>query len=158
MLKSCCAFGMAHFSFTRMILTLAYLALLVRISLIDIKNMRIPDREVAGLFGIGLLLLFTEGIQAIPAKCAGIFVVSLPMLLLAMAMPGAFGGGDIKLMAAAGFCQGPKEACAGFAAGIFLAGIWSCCLLASGRKKREDAIAFGPFLCLGLFLAMVCTA
>lgn len=32
-------------------------------------------------------------------RLIGALIVSVPMLLLALAIPGAFGGGDIKLMA-----------------------------------------------------------
>lgn len=50
-------------------------------------------------------------------RLLGALIVSVPMLVLALIVPGAFGGGDIKLMAASGLFLGMDAiVCAMFSA------------------------------------------
>ena len=67
--------------------------------------------------------------------------------------PGSIGGGDVKLMGAAGLLLGRELIITAFVIGIFPAGLYSLGLLLSGKAGRKDGIPFGPFLCLGLGLA-----
>ena len=77
------------------------------------------------------------------------------VLYLRPTIPGGFGGGDIKLMAAAGLFLGwQRTLLAGFLAlvGGGTYGIW---LLAARKAGRRDHFAFGPFLCAGLAAALL---
>lgn len=65
------------------------------------------------------------------------------------------GGGDIKLMAAAGFLLGWRLNLAAFFTGLFSGGVYGSFLLLSGKGGRKDSMAFGPFLCLGIALAIL---
>jgi len=85
--------------------------------------------------------------------CHWFFCVSVPLLLLTLLIPGAFGGGDIKLMAACGFFLGWKLNLIALAIGIFTGGIWGIWLLATKKKERKEHFAFGPFLCVGVVCA-----
>ncbi len=65
----------------------------------------------------------------------------------------AFGGGDIKLMAAAGLFAGWKCVILAFLIGCVLGAV-----IHSIRMKLTDAdrvLAFGPYLCVGLFISIL---
>ena len=62
---------------------------------------------------------------------AGFFCVSFFLLIISWASRGGIGGGDVKLMAAAGFLCGVKAILQAAMIGFFLAGLygaffWSC--------------------------------
>jgi leader peptidase (prepilin peptidase)/N-methyltransferase len=88
-------------------------------------------------------------------RIAGIFIVSAPLFLIASLFPGSFGGGDAKLMAAAGFLLGWPGALISFVIAAFTCGVYSVLSLVLGKKSRSDAFAFGPHLCVGIFLGML---
>lgn len=136
------------------LLALGWCGLLLAAALIDADTMTIPDRLNLALALTGAASLLTAP-DAWADRLLGAVCVSVPMLLVCLAVPGGFGGGDIKLMAAAGLFLGWRHTLlAGFLAltggGVY--GIW---LLASRRAGRRDHFAFGPFLCAGLVLALL---
>jgi leader peptidase (prepilin peptidase)/N-methyltransferase len=77
-------------------------------------------------------------------------VVSLPMLIMAMVIDGAFGGGDIKLMIVCGFLLGWQNTLTAFFVAVIIAGSISLALTLGGKTKKGAHIAFGPHLCLGI--------
>ena len=85
----------------------------------------------------------------------GAFCVSVPMLLLCLVIDGAFGGGDIKLMAAAGLFLGWQNTLLAMFLGILGGGLYGIWLLAAKRADKKDHFAFGPFLCVGIVIAML---
>ena len=66
---------------------------------------------------------------------------------------GAFGGGDIKLMAAGGFFLGWRASLAAAWIGLTAAALYCAVLMLKRRLTFKDTIAFGPFLALGLGIA-----
>ena len=101
------------------------------------------------------LSVFTEPEIPFTARLIGIFCTALPMYLANLVVDGAFGGGDIRLLAAAGFCLGWKTCLIGTITGLFLGGLQSVVLLALGKVRfgERARIPFAPALCLGLFAA-----
>lgn len=99
-----------------------------------------------GIYGAG---------NSFTARLIGIFCTALPMYLANLFVDGAFGGGDIRLLAAAGFCLGWKTCLIGTITGLFLGGLQSVVLLALGKVRfgERARIPFAPALCLGLFAA-----
>ncbi len=73
------------------------------------------------------------------------FSVSLPLFLITLAVPGGFGGGDIKLMAACGLFLGWKLCLLSLCFGLLTGGLYGIWLLAAGKKGRKEHFAFGPF-------------
>ena len=69
--------------------------------------------------------------------------------------PGAFGGGDIKLMAAAGLFLGWQHTLLAMFFGILGGGFYGMYLLAARKADKKDHFAFGPFLCVGIVLALL---
>jgi leader peptidase (prepilin peptidase)/N-methyltransferase len=85
----------------------------------------------------------------------GLFAGGFPLLLIALfcsfaLKKEAFGGGDVKLMAAAGLVIGWRLVITSYVIGIITGAIFGVILLATGKKKRGDEIPFGPFLSLGI--------
>ena len=149
---------------------------LLAIALTDCRTRLIPDRHVlavivlaaasAGLTGAAdpTGLAWPAGLAGVghpisrvtfAERGIGLFVVSVPMLLISLAVRGAYGGGDIKLMAAAGLLLGWLRCIAAFLTGSLLAGIYAAALLICRRNKRGGYIAFGPWLCMGILIALV---
>jgi leader peptidase (prepilin peptidase)/N-methyltransferase len=74
---------------------------------------------------------------------AAIFLASIPF------GEGAFGIGDVKLLAGVGLMSGGIRGFTGFASGLFAAGIVIALLLVTRRVGRKTFIPFGPFLVFG---------
>lgn len=88
-------------------------------------------------------------------RMLGMLVISVPMFLTAVLVPGGFGGGDIKLMAAGGLFLGWKGTVLAAVLGIFAGGIWGLYLVLFKRAGRRDAFPFGPCLCGGMLASFV---
>jgi len=73
---------------------------------------------------------------------------------LTLAIPGAFGGGDIKLMAVCGFILGWQLALLAFFIALLIGGSIAVFLLASGKRKRGQHMVFGPAICAGTVTAL----
>ena len=133
---------------------LALCGVLLSISLIDAETQTIPDRLnlAVGVLAVVHLLLRPAGWGQ---SLIGAVCISVPMLILCLIIPGAFGGGDIKLMAAAGLYLGwPHTLLAAFFA-ILGGGGYGMYLLAARKADKKDHFAFGPFLCVGIVLALL---
>ncbi len=137
----------------RMLTLTAFFMLLAGIAAYDCRYRKIPDRFVLLLGIVGAASVFIMPETEISSRLAGIFAASLPLFFTTMLFPGAFGGGDIKLMAAAGLFLGGEQAVRALLWGIVSGGIYAAVCLLSGRKGRKDRFAFGPFLCIGIVLA-----
>lgn len=118
----------------------------------DFKTRRIEDGSLLALFLLGVLSLLSGGGPALPERLLGMAAVSVPFLGLALFLPGALGGGDVKLMAAGGFFLGSR--------GIWTALLFAlpgsavfCLWLLIRKKGRKAAFPLGPFLCAGMALA-----
>ncbi len=124
----------------------AVLALLFLMTVFDIRAHRIPNGLILLLVLCGLPV---PGILS-AARLAGAFVVSLPLLMLAVAVPGSFGSGDVKLTAAAGWLLGVRLILDAFVFGMMSAGVFCLILLLTGKAKRNTKIPLAPFLCAGI--------
>ena len=131
-----------------------YLGILLVVALIDWDTQMIYDRfhVLILLLGIAALWLFPE--YGIRDRIIGASVISIPMLLLSLAIPGAFGGGDMKLMAASGFFLGTAGIVCAMFFGLLTGGGYGAVMLAKKRLKGNDHFAFGPFLAFGLALSV----
>ena len=133
---------------------LLFLALLSIISSVDIATMEIPNTFVIAALVLGIISIFTMPGTSLPSRILGMFVVSVPLLLITLLIPGAFGGGDIKLMAACGLFLGTKLTLLSFAFAVLTGGLYGIWLLVMKKKSGKEHFAFGPFLCLGMAAAL----
>lgn len=128
-------------------------SILLVLSIIDWRTFEIPFACNVGIALLGLCKMISD-LAHWENYVIGFFVVSGFFYFLYLVTKGrAMGGGDIKLMAAAGLLLGWKQ--------IILAMIIGCILGAvihSIRMKvaKEDRVlAFGPYLSMGIFFTML---
>ena len=138
----------------RAVTVFCLLTILFIIAQIDQKTMEIPNGLVIACMIPAGVAIFAFPQVTIGARLSGIVSVSLPLLLLTLAIPGAFGGGDIKLMAVIGFFLGWKMCLTAFALAVLIGGLYGIVLLLSKKKGGKEHFAFGPFLCAGIAIAI----
>lgn len=132
-----------------------FLVVLCIASVSDWKKRRIP--------GWITVLLLLPGVLACTGDCScetgvrealtGLLTGAAFLLIPAIIIRGAVGGGDIKLMGASGFFLGPEWGMTGLFLGLLIAVIYGIAGLVSGKRKRKEAIPLGPFLAFGLSAA-----
>jgi leader peptidase (prepilin peptidase)/N-methyltransferase len=87
--------------------------------------------------------------------------VAIPAVLYLPSIPfgaGAFGLGDVKLLAGVGLMLGGDRALGGTLFGLILAGVVLVVLLVTRRIGRKSFVPFGPFLILGALWAVLIRA
>lgn len=124
------------------------------IALIDADTQEIPDGLVIALASIALASAFAAPQTGWTERLIGMVCVSVPMLLINLAVPTSFGGGDIKMMAAAGLLLGWKMTLVAMFIALLTGGGYGVWLLASKRKGKREHFAFGPFLAAGCGVAL----
>ncbi|AGA69194.1 type IV leader peptidase [Desulfitobacterium dichloroeliminans LMG P-21439] len=124
-----------------------FIALLSAASLWDLKKRIIPDTICVFIVLTGLFIFE-------PLKLFGV-LAALPFLLAALIWDG-MGGGDIKLMAAAGLVLGLQKSMAaiiiGLTAMLVFHAIYTLIQRLRGRNAPK-AYPLAPFLSLGCFAA-----
>ncbi|MFQ7536913.1 MAG: prepilin peptidase [Clostridium sp.] len=118
------------------VLVFAVFMILFTITMIDFDTMTIPNGLLLALLvPVGIFTaLHTE--MDIVTRCIGFFIVSLPMYLLTVLIPDCFGGGDIKLIAVAGFLLGWKLTLLAFFISVISGGCYAICLLCPKKRKK----------------------
>jgi len=119
--------------------------------MIDLKTYEIPFGINIFILTLGLVRLVFEWPDFVP-YVIGFFAVSVVLEIIVLLSGGrAMGGGDVKLMAAAGLLIGYKN--------IILAFILACVLgsiihiLRMRLTNAENVLAMGPYLSLGIFIS-----
>ncbi len=143
-----------YYGFTLAALTVFLLyGVLTVISFIDWDTMEIPPVLNIMILVLGIISIFTMGGPSILERVIGLFCISLPLYLIILVIPEGFGGGDIKMMFAAGFFLGWKGTLVAFCIGAILGGIYGVYMLAVRKSGGKEHFAFGPFLALGIAIA-----
>lgn len=147
-----------------LILTLPLAFSFVCLAVIDIETKRLPDKLTYPTFFIGVLLAVAASIvlgDSTPLwnalrSAGGALVV---FFLIALAAPGGFGLGDVKLAPSLGLAmgfatRGGARSFVGFMAAFVLGALIGILLMAGGKAGRKTKIPFGPFLVAGTFLVL----
>lgn len=129
-------------------------SVLIVISAIDMDTKEIPNGAVLIILICGIINILLDPELTWMQGLIGFFVASLPMLLIALVSGGGMGGGDIKLMAAAGLFLGWENILTAFFISCLTAGVTGMILILTKKRGRKDKIPFGPFLALGIITAM----
>lgn len=138
-----------------------FFGVLTVIAFIDMDTMEIPPSLNLIILGLGIISLILNliGVQksdvSIIDRLMGAVCVSGFLLIVTILVKGAFGGGDIKLMAAAGVLLGWKGVLTGFLIGLFIGAAIGIVLIARRKKGGKEHMPFGPSLCIGLVLAVL---
>ncbi|MEG0292333.1 MAG: prepilin peptidase [Anaerovoracaceae bacterium] len=136
------------------IIAFLVLSVLIVITYIDIDIQEIPDRLNLSIFLLGVASIFVTDDVVIGSRLIGFVAVALPMVIITIIIKDAFGGGDIKLCAAAGFLLGIQGIVVGAFIGIILGGLYGIYLLVTKKKDKKDHFAFGPFLSFGIGISL----
>lgn len=150
-----------RFGFTWELLQWLLLAgLLLLLSLIDWTARLLPDKLLLAAIAVRVVFLFVLA-QPLPETLVdmalGAFSVSLPLLVLSLAMDRilgkeTLGGGDIKLLFVLGLYFQWLEMILLLLIGCVLALLW---VAAAGRKQRQPEIPLGPFLAAAWLLVVL---
>ena len=135
------------------VITSVFLILLVACASSDIKDGIVPDLIlilIAVLAAVKIFLLEMHTLPNIAEHIAGALIISVPMLITTLIVKGAFGGGDIKLMAAAGLYMAWRATLGGAVLGICTAGIYGIVLIILKKANKTSKIRLAPFLVYGL--------
>jgi leader peptidase (prepilin peptidase)/N-methyltransferase len=136
------------------LLGIAFVLLLVPITLIDLDHRIIPNKltllgAVVGLLLVGLLFPDELDESLIAAAAAGGF-----FLVAALVYPAGMGMGDVKLAAVMGIFLGRAVAPAIFVALLAGSLIGVALIARYGAAARKQGIPFGPWLALGGLVAL----
>lgn len=131
---------------------LLYDAILIRLAIEDFKERKIRDKYnvwILVLTGISAVLGFGSPLSS---RLIGMFLMSVPMVGIALVRPGSFGGGDVKLAFASGAFLGWRGVLEGTVYGIVLASIYCLWLIFVKKESRDVQFALGPYLSAGYIL------
>ena len=129
-------------------------SVLLVISITDFKTYEIPVKYNRIIGILGLVRMMTDP-EHWYEYAAGFFAVSGLLFMMYLISKGkAIGGGDIKLMAAAGLLIGWRDILLALMIGSVTASVIHLILMKLKGKSR--VLAFGPYLSFGIFMTMIC--
>jgi leader peptidase (prepilin peptidase)/N-methyltransferase len=120
----------------------------------DLDQRLLPDVLTLPVIPVALIYALSGanplvGTELGPALIAA---VAIPAVLFLPSIPfgeGAFGLGDVKLLAGVGLLVGGSRALGGVIFGLLVSGIVLVVLLAARRIGRKSYVPFGPFFIIG---------
>lgn len=140
-------------SFAALTVFLVFVVLTL-ITFIDMDTQYIPPVLNIILGVLGIISIWSMPGVSVFDRAVGFVCISLPLLLIVLIVPDGFGGGDIKLMSAAGILLGWKGNVVAFFIGLVLGGAYGIYLLAVRKKGKKEHFAFGPFLSIGIAISL----
>lgn len=149
-LMYCLIFAVMGFT-VRAVLACAVCSALIVIAVIDWRTYEIPFGLNVFIACIGAINLCVDYREWLNYLIGAICVSGFLMILYLVTKGRGIGGGDIKLMAAAGLFLGWKNIILAFVIGCVLGSIIH--LIRMKASKAEHVLAFGPYLAGGIFVA-----
>ena len=137
-----------------MLLSVLLEGVLAYIAAIDTLKNKITNRSLILLGVVGIAATYHFPISITKRLWGGV-INSGALFLINLIRPGAFGGGDVKLLAIAGFLLGIRGGVLALCAAFLSGGVVSVLLLVTGKKRRTDSMAFGPYICFGICIFFV---
>ncbi|QWS33404.1 prepilin peptidase [Curtobacterium aetherium] len=145
------------------LVALLYLmAISIALALIDAEVHRLPNAIVLPAYPVLAVLLVTSSAlsgdwAALGRAGTGLVVLGGAYLLLALAVPGGMGLGDVKLAGVLGMVLaylgwGPLTV--GAFGAFVLGGTFAIGLMVSGRARRGSGVPFGPWMLGGAWLGV----
>jgi leader peptidase (prepilin peptidase) / N-methyltransferase len=135
------------------VLDASLLALLVHVTVTDIRARLIPDRVLVAAALIALPLAGVSDPGGLPERFGWALGAGAFLLAAALARPGGMGLGDVKLGAVLGIYLGRSVVVALLIAFV-LGSLFGAALIARyGWRARSRTIPFAPFLALGTLAA-----
>lgn len=126
---------------------------LIVLSVIDFRTYEIPVGINIFILTLGLIRIVTDMSHWL-SYGIGLLSVSIPLLLIYLVTKGrGIGGGDVKLMAAAGLLIGWKLNVLGFLLGCILGSIIHVFRMKLSGEGRT--LAMGPYLAMGIAISVM---
>jgi len=139
-----------------LIISFSYLAMLF-----DIKQKRIPNTLVLGMFAgwivlitIKLLIDNENGIILLADGVLGLLIGGGVFLSVYLLSRKGLGGGDVKFMAAAGLYLGLSRTIPAILYGTILAALTGAVLILLKKITRKDSVPLAPFLFAGIMITV----
>jgi leader peptidase (prepilin peptidase)/N-methyltransferase len=164
------AFGITHFlapsdmstivPWIVFFVKLTFLLLIIPVTVIDFKHYIIPDEITLPFIVAGLGVSFFPGAETPLQSLLGLLagggsLYAIGWIGTLLLKKEAMGGGDVKLMAAAGALFGAQNACIGIVFGALLGSVYGIVVILLKRTNSSNQIPFGPFLGAGLWAAVI---
>ena len=139
---------------TQLVLRLALLCGGYAAALTDLLERRVPNRLTAALALAWLLLLSPLALydteRAALNGLVGLAIAAVVMLAVYFVSRKGLGGGDVKLMCAAGLYLGYDGTLTALLYGSVLAAVTALALILTKKISAKDAIPLAPFLYAGI--------
>jgi len=147
------------------LLVLAFLYLMaisVALTMIDLDTHRLPNAIVLPAYPVMLALLTAASALsgdwgALLRGVSGMFALAAAYLLLALAVPGGMGFGDVKLAGVIGLALaylGWGPLAVGSFGAFLLGGTFAIVLVVTRRTGRRSGIPFGPWMVGGAWIGI----
>lgn len=124
---------------------------LIVLSVIDFRTFEIPFGINVFIFVLGLIQVIVDYENWLNYLIGFLAVSAFMQIVIWLTNGAGFGGGDMKLMAAAGLLLGWKRIILAFLLGCIVGSI--CHVIRMKTTKEDHVLAFGPYLSIGIFLA-----
>jgi leader peptidase (prepilin peptidase) / N-methyltransferase len=126
----------------------------------DLDQRMLPDLLTLPVIPVALLYAVTGQNPFVGGNLAWAIAaaVILPLVLYLPSIPfgaGAFGMGDVKLLAGVGLLVGAGRLLSSVVFGLVLSGVVLVALLATRRIGRKTYVPFGPFFIIGALWAVL---
>lgn len=136
------------------ILISVFFSILIVMSMIDIDIKEIPNGIVIAILILGIISFFMKDGIEWWEKLIGLFAMSVPFLIIGI-ITGGLGGGDIKILFAAGLLLGWKLIILGGLIGVIIGGILGIVLIIVKHAGRKTEMPLGPSLAAGFAIALL---
>lgn len=146
-----------------LVVLLVLLAGSVVLTRIDLHEQRLPDAVVLPAYPLVVVLLTVRSVvggdwAALARAGAGLVVLGGVYLLLAVAVPGGMGAGDVKLAGVLGLVlahSGWASLVVGASGAFLLGGGFAVGLLLVRRVQRGSGFPFGPWMLAGAWVGIL---
>ncbi len=128
------------------------------LTLTDLDRQLLPNRIVYPSIVLAIALSWVWPHVSVPeVLVGGLAGLTLGVGLLIASLPfgkGAFGIGDVKMIALIGFVVGPASLLVGVFIGSIVGGLMAATLIVARLRNRRDYMPHGPFLAMGAVIAL----
>lgn len=129
-------------------------SILLSIIFIDLKYYEIPNEYNLALYLLGIFFIVNNLTHWNTLLLGGVVAFVLYLVLMILSR-GSLGGGDVKLAGALGLYLGIYGFWNFFAITFLTGAFISLVLLLLKMKKKDDKIAFGPYICIAFLYVIL---
>lgn len=137
-----------------LLLALLFTPALLALTAADIEERLLPNRIMYPTLLLALALCWAWPGRTPLNVLAGGLIAAAVMLALYLLLPG-FGFGDVKLAGLLGLVAGASNVLTALMLAVLASGVVAVLLLVTRRATLRTSIAYGPYLALGAFAAML---